>query len=211
MAAILRKLPRPTLKRRPLTPLRTFGHVSVQIRDKVVVHGGVADEKSSNRLASGVAICNPYTKSWEGRVGIGNAPPSQVRSAASASFNNHLFTFGGYDGRKYYNTVHKLTLAEDDAPQWIEVCPQNEEAAGSPMAKRGAGMIVFEENLAVFGGYGKLQGPTQPGSSFIGKESDVGWTNEFHIYDLNKGMYTHCRKCTLLSNRCGRSNTPTGW
>ena len=61
------------------------------------------------------------------------------------------------------------------------------------MAKDGAGMVAFSDNLAVFGGYGIPHGPTQPGSSFIGDTGYTdggGWTNELHVYNLKDGMYT---------------------
>ena len=47
-------------------------------------------------------------------------------------------------------------------------------------------MVAFGSYLGVFGGYGKPQGPTQPGS-FINSIFSEGWTNEFHIYHLKEG------------------------
>ena len=107
-------------------------------------------------------------------------------SAASASVDDDLFTFGGCDDSRLYNTLHILK----GTSQWIELCPQN-KSPESPIAKNGAGMVAFSDNLAVVGGYGIPHGPTQPGSSFI-KNTDStdssGWTNEFHIYNLKDGM-----------------------
>lgn len=65
------------------------------------------------------------------------------------------------------------------------------------MAKEGAGMVAFDDNLAIFGGYGKPHGLTQPGSLNFIKDlrhtSGVGWTNEFHKYSLKDSMYTHTK------------------
>ena len=57
------------------------------------------------------------------------------------------------------------------------------------MPKSICGMIAFGNSLGVFGGYGVPRGSTQP-QSFI-KNTDytsgIGWTNEFHIYNLSEG------------------------
>ena len=57
------------------------------------------------------------------------------------------------------------------------------------MSKSICGMIAFGNSLGVFGGYGVPRGSTEP-QSFI-KNTDytsgIGWTNEFHIYNLSEG------------------------
>ena len=133
-----------------------------------------------------------YTEVWQQKAVTGEAPAPGVYSAASASVDDDLFTFGGVDGRRYYNSLHRLK----HATQWFELCPQNGRAE-SPMAKSGAGMVAFGNNLAVVGGYGKPHGPTQPGSSFIrntGRTDGVGWTNEFHVYIQSQGWHVHMFK-----------------
>ena len=99
-------------------------------------------------------------------------------------------SFGGFDGRgpdgsEFYNALHKLK----GGSQWIEVCRHNRKA-GFPMAKYGAMMVAYGDNLAVFGGYGIPHRPIQPGSSFESFVDGEGWTNEFHIYNVKEGKYT---------------------
>ena len=128
------------------------------------------------------------TEVWQQKAVTGEAPAPGVYSAASASVDDDLFTFGGVDGSRCYNSLHRLK----HATQWFELCPQSGRAE-SPMAKSGAGMVAFGNNLAVVGGYGIPHGPSQPGLSFIrntGRTDGVGWTNEFHVYNLKDGMYT---------------------
>ena len=164
-------------------------HTACQRGNKTVVHGGRTRDFSENtkrRLARVVEVYNSYTEVWQQKEVTGEAPVPGVYGAASASVGDDLFTFGGFDGRRPNNTLHFLK----NATQWVELCPQNDRAE-SPMAKSGAGIVAFGNNLAVFGGYGIPHGPTRPGSSFIKHAGgDRGWTNEFHIYNLEDGTYT---------------------
>ena len=169
-------------------PMPRACHTACQTGSKTLVHGGLTrdfSEKTKRRLACVVELFDSYTESWQQEAVTGEAPAPGVYGAAGASVDDDLFTFGGWDGSRDYNALHLLK----HATQWIQLCPQNDRAE-SPMAKTGAGMVAFDNNLAVFGGYGVPDGPTQPGSSFIKVAGDRGWTNEFHIYNLEDGMYT---------------------
>ena len=65
-------------------------------------------------------------------------------------------------------------------------------------------MIAFDRKLLLFGGYGILSGPTQPGVKFIKNSNSLsgrGWTNELHLFDLKEGEgVLHCDMTILLSN-----------
>ena len=186
-------------------PLPRFHHISGRVRSKVVVQGGVTkdfSEKSKQHLSSVVEIFDPYSESWEQRQVEGNSPSPATCRAASASLHDDLFSFGGYDSRDYFNTVHRL---DTKTWCWSQVSPQN--ADGAPMLKGGCGMIAFKNSLLVFGGYGRPRQPTER-QSFIKSTSYTdgrGWTNEFHIYNLSEGNMqlfpphiTHCTIPTLL-------------
>ena len=51
-------------------------------------------------------------------------------------------------------------------------------------------LVSYEDKLILFGGYSSPSGPTQPGAQFI-KDSRYtdgdGWTNELHVFDVQKG------------------------
>ena len=168
-------------------PLPRFGHISGRVGSKVVVQGGRTkdfSEKSKQHLSSVVEIFDPYSESWEQTQVEGNAPLPGTYAAASASLHDDLFSFGGYDGIDFFNTVHRL---DTKTWCWSQVSPQN--ADGAPMPKYGCGMIAFRNSLVVFGGYGRPRGPTEP-QSFIKDTRHTdggGWTNEFHIYNLSEG------------------------
>jgi len=171
-------------------PMPRAWHTACQTGSKTLVHGGRTRDFSENtrrRFVRVVETFDSYTEEWQQKAVTGEAPAPGVHGAASASVGDDLFTFGGWDGSRWFNPLHVLKRAT----QWIELCPQNDRAE-SPMAKFGAGMVAFGNNLAVFGGHSTPHGPTQPGSSFI-KRADDGWTNEFHIYNLEDGTHT-CTK-----------------
>ena len=168
-------------------------HTAWQTGSKTLVHGGCTRDSWKNAkrhlpMASVLEMFDAHTEVWQQKEVTGESLAPAVYAAASASVDDDLFTFGGWDGSRDYNALHLLK----HATQWIELCPQNDRAE-SPMAKTGAGMVAFGNNLAVFGGHGIPHGPTQPGSSFISNTDYTdgkGWTNEFHIYNLKDGMHT---------------------
>ena len=196
------------LSRRGYEPIPRLLHTSSRIGSKVLVHSGVTKDnsaKNKQRLASLVDVFDSYTKLWQQKKVTGETPVPGICSVASASINDDLFTFGGHDGSTYFNSLHKLK----DVSQWFELCPQN-ESEDSPMAKIGAGMVAFGDDLAVIGGYGTPHGPTQPGSSFIRDtrhEDGRGWTNEIHTYNLKNGVFIHVQDLFPLHNRCHFANS----
>ena len=165
-------------------PLPRFDHISSRVGSKVVVQGGLTKEKSRRHLSSVVEIFNPYSESWEQRPVTGHAPSPGTFLAASATLHDDLFSFGGVDLSRRFNTLRRL---DTEKLCWSQVSPQNAE--GAPMPKYGCGMIAFGYGLGVFGGYGVPRGPTEP-QSFIKNTASTdgsGWTNEFHIYNLSEG------------------------
>ena len=138
-------------------PLPRYNHISGCVGSKLVVQGGRTkdfSEKSKQQLISVVEILDPYYELWEQRQVQGVAPSPGTYGAASASLNDDLFSFGGWDDRQYFNTLHRL---DSKTWRWSQVSPQN--ADGAPMPKAGCGMIAFRNSLVVFGGHGIPQGP----------------------------------------------------
>ena len=169
-------------------PMSRIWHASWQTGNKTLLYSGVTKDysnKTKKRLASVVEVFDSYTESWQQKVVTGETPAPGLCSAATALIDNDLFTFGGWDGSRWYNSLHRLSHSS----KWFAICPQ-ENRAESPMAKQGSGMVAFGDNLALFGGYGIPHGPAQPGSSFqcTGLTDSAGWTNEFHMFNLTDGM-----------------------
>ena len=179
-------------------PRPRFDHVSQSVGSKVLVQGGRTNdfsEKSRQHLTSVVETFDPYSELWEQKQVEGVTPSPGTYAVASASLHDDLFTFGGWDGRNRFNTLHKL---DSKTWRWSRLSPQNAE--GAPMPKWGCGMISFGDILGVFGGYGIPREPTEP-QSFIrdARFADgSGWTNEFNIYNLKEGLFI----LTLFLNFC---------
>ena len=190
-------------------PLPRFFHNSTRVGSKVVVQGGLTkdfSEKSRQHLSSVVKIFDPYSESWEQRPVTGDAPAPGTYGAASASLHDDLFSFGGYDGSQFLNTLRRL---DTEKLCWSQVSPQN--ADGAPMPKAGCGMIALGSGLGVLGGYGVPRGLTEPQSFFqyTASTDGSGWTNEFHIYNLSEGnlsrdfshyICAHNKQCMHCSN-----------
>ena len=181
MAAFLSRLSGSAAK---YEPLPRFSHVSQSVGGKVVVQGGRTKDFKKH-LTSVVETLDPYSELWEQRQVEGDAPSPGTYIAASAVVNDDLYTFGGYDGRNYFNTLHKL---DTKTWHWCQLSPQNAE--GAPMPKSPGGMISIKDSLVVFGGYGRPRGPAEPGSFMKNTRSTDGrgWTNELHIYHLKEGV-----------------------
>ena len=168
-------------------PLPRVCHISSRVGSKVVVQGGRTkdfSEKSRQHLSSVVEIFDLYSESWEQRPVTGDAPSPGTYESASASLHDDLFSFGGFDGSQYFNTLRRL---DTEKLCWSQVSPQN--ADGAPMPKYGCGIIALGSGLGVLGGYGVPRGLTEPQSfiQYTASTDGSGWTNEFHIYNLSQG------------------------
>ena len=93
---------------------------------------------SREHLASVVEILDLYSELWEQRRVEGDAPSPGTYGAASASVNDDLFAFGGFDGRNFFSTLHRL---DTKTWCWCRLSPMN--ADGAPMPKIGSGMMRF--------------------------------------------------------------------
>ena len=184
MAAIYSQL---TASSTNYEPLSRFYHVSGRSSCKVLVQGGITkdfSEGSREFLSSVVETYDPYSELWEQRYVKGNPPSPGTYWSASSSLRDELFSFGGWDRRHYFNSLHCL---DTKTWCWSEVSPQN--ADGAPMPKWGCGMIALRNSLVVFGGYGIPQQPTESQSFIINSKfpDGRGWSNKIHIYNISEG------------------------
>lgn len=171
-------------------------HNSGLVDGKVVVCSGETqgDSVQSKNVASTVEVFYPYSEQWTAKQCAGELPALGLRRAASAVVNDHLYSYGGKDGEgKFVDFLYQLNVK---TYKWTRLPAKGE----SPMPKASAEMVACGNDLAVFGGHGIPHGPAQRGSSFIKspfRNDGAGWTNEFHIYHLNRGMYTCTRICNM--------------
>ena len=160
-------------------PLPRLYHVAERVGSKLLVQGGRTQdfsETSKQRLASEVETFDLYSELWERKRVEGDAPSPGTILAASASLHDDLFTFGGLNGRKYSNALHRF---DSKTWRWCQLSPQN--AAGAPIPKAGCGMVAFPNSLAMFGGQAYT------------------WTDEFHLHNLRNGEIYNVYWC---KNEC---------
>ena len=139
------------------------------------------------RNSTSIGIYWVKTEKWT-RSPTTETPPPGLWRGGCVSLDNYLYCFGGYDGSSRFNDLHKLDI-ETFPFKWSKV-PQENDALGMPIRKHSCGLVaVDEKTLGCFGGYG-IRGFVQPGSTFtdtLDSSDSLGWTNEFHLFDVEKG------------------------
>lgn len=162
------------------------GHYASSIGDNVFLFFGHTEHIRDEwrELSYQVEIYDPYSETWVQRQTTGTPPPG-LYSGASTSRNNQFYIYGGY-GVSRFNGA--LSLFDATTMKWKLLTSDTE-----PMKKSRAGMVLIGQNkLVLFGGYGIPVTPTQPGAASFVKNSSFsdgrGWSNELHMYNINNGM-----------------------
>jgi len=168
-------------------PSPRFGHGAALVRERCYLRGGCVPESGRRKLASTVEVFDPYLETWEEHPTTG-VPPPGLHNGACTSLLDSLYWFGGWDGRFYCNSLHRL---DTTTLKWRELQPLNQ--VDGPMRKGGCGMVsIFQDKLAMFGGHGIPTSATQPGAMFT-KDTRYtdgrGWSNELHVFNITEGMW----------------------
>ncbi len=123
-----------------------------------------------------IAVYDPSTELWSLLPTTGPLPPGEY-DGCSVCVGRCLYTFGGDDRpSSYFDDMSKLDL---DTLQWTKV----QTSGSQPMKKSGCGLVrVNERTLCCFGGRG------------------IGWTNEFHLFDIQNGNFSHLLYVAYTTN-----------
>ena len=163
-------------------PSPRFYHSSVQVQENAYIWGG----RTQDSCRSGVInIFDSYVEMWKKRSTTGVPPPGQY-SGSFTVVGSNLYYFGGHDGRKLFSSVHELQLSN---LEWNEIVQSN--TAEGPLPKWGGGVVAYQQQLAVIGGYGSAPtGPLQAGAEFIKSINypERGWNNQFHLFSIKEGV-----------------------
>ena len=167
-----------------MEPSPRRGHCSALVEEKFYVWGGRTKKflERKSELASSVHGFNQFLELWAENESSG-VPPLGLYTGACASAGHHVYVYGGYDGSHDQGSLHQL-----DTRSWT----WEQLSSAGPMRKVGCGMVAHDSKLVLFGGYGYPSGPTQTGAEFVKDSkytSGVRWTNELHLFDLNKGAF----------------------
>jgi len=154
-------------------------HSSVQVQDNAYFWGGLTQDSSKSEV---INIFDSHTEMWKGQSTTGVPPPGQYNGCLTVVGSN-LYYFGGHDRRKYFSSVHELQLSN---LEWNEI-----NTAEGPLPKCGCGMVAYQHQLALIGGYGSAPtGALQPDAEFIKNihYPGKGWTNELHLLTIKEGV-----------------------
>ena len=149
------------------------------------MRGGRTKDFNVDDLRSYVHSYDPLLEAWGSARATGELPPG-LYYGSSAVAREELFYYGGHDGSRRYSVLSRFTPATHT---WSRL---SKGSLDGPFAKAGCGMVSCGEGkLCVFAGHGTPKGPVQPGSTLIKQTNftdGTGWTNELHLYDINRGM-----------------------
>ena len=163
-------------------PSPRLWHSSVQIEENAYLWGGLTKDSSRSEVINSF---DSYTEMWKERSTTGVPPLGQYGGSFTVVGSN-LYYFGGLNGRKFFSSVHELQLSN---LEWNKIMQFN--TADGPLPKVGCGMVAYQQQLAVIGGYGSAPiGSLQSGAEFI-KDIDYpgkGWNNEFHLFSIREGV-----------------------
>jgi len=163
-------------------PSPRFYHSSVQVEDNAYLWGGLTQDSSRSEV---INIFDCYSESWKERSTTGIPPPG-LQDGCFTLLCDDLYYFGGDDGKRAHNSLHKL---QTRTLEWQGIKQAN--PAGGPLPKWGCGMVAYQQQLALIGGFCHTPiGPLQSGAEFI-KSSRItgrGWTNEFHLFSITEGV-----------------------
>ena len=168
-------------------PSARFLHSAFSIDGRVYVRGGRTDDFESGKLklANSIEQFDPFLEVWRQLNTVGTPHPELV-DAACVSLGENVYMYGGHNQRRYEGALSCLNVK---SLTWSLLCPG--EVAGGPMRKIACGIVMFHgDKLAVIGGIGFPNGPAQAGSEYIKNTSfndGVGWTNEFHVFNIGQG------------------------
>ena len=143
-----------------------------------------------------IGVYDVQTEQWTLTPTTGPSPPG-LWNGRCAIIVNHFYCFGGYKGSSWFNDLFKLNLKTF---QWNKV-HHKKDSSEQPICKDGCGLIAINERtLVCFGGYGSEPTHVQPGSTFTKNIRSDGWTNEFHLFDIQEGIITN--RHSVLSCVC---------
>ena len=170
-------------------PVPRFSHCAATVGRRCYLWGGFVQdfsESGGRKFSSTIEVFDPYLEIWEKHNTTGMPPPGLCDGVCTALLES-LYCFGGQDGEDDHNSLHRL---DTTTLKWRELRPLNQSEG--PMRKVWCGMVsFFQDQLAIFGGYGIPTGPIQPGATFIKDNftSGRGCSNELHVFDITRSMW----------------------
>ena len=149
-------------------PLPRAWHAAVAIGSKLYVWGG--DTRSRKTKSTALEIFDVTSVEWEQpQVLHGCDMPDGLWGMAVTNDGETAYCCGGRTGYHpnytYYNTVFEITPSQDMCKELQPTSPSDT----APRGTSGSRVVRFQDKLILYGGY-----------------TGQRWTNELHVFDLNK-------------------------
>jgi len=139
-----------------------------------------------------VFIYHHARETWLRQLTEGHHPPAELSNGGCTITGQHLYLYGGWDGRSYRNGLYELSM---NNWIWKKI---SEGGAGGPGRKCGCRMVSYQNHLLVVGGYCK----DLPISKQAGSTYENGITNEVHSYNLCTGKRNYQWLSWLVKQSC---------
>ena len=163
-----------------------YGAFSFTFNGSFYIIGGSRDDVEGDSPT--MLECFSLQHGWQVFELKGERAPRGWCGIQGAIVDQFLYIFGGwcgdsFDASRRNNIIRCINLETHE----LRTVPPVDRAC-LPMLKDKYGCIEHEKVLYVFGGYGYRSDPPSEGSAFHPNRSymsELGWTNEFHSFDLN--------------------------
>ena len=140
--------------------------------DLVYLWGGKEDTEPET-----VFLFRRDTKTWARQRTRGPHPPAGLSNDGCCISGQHLYIYGGGDGKSRYGTLYELNT---NSWTWRKL---SDGGARGPGKKIRCRMIPYQDQLLVVGGsYDETPRSRQARASY-----EDGYTNEIHFFNLTTG------------------------
>ena len=155
-------------------PSPRWAPYAAAVGDQVILQGGRTVNFDKNELLSRIHTLDVYEESWRERTVKGPAPPGLYEGACTSTPSGHtLHAYGGWNGslQSFQGSLHQLDI---NSLNWTQLTTPD-SSISRPMNKTGCGMVAYNDQLILFGGW----------------TDGYRYTNMVHVYDFQKGEAVH--------------------
>ena len=143
----------------------------------VYLWGGLGDAEPE-----AVFLFHRHTDTWARQRTRGPHPPTGLCNGGCCISCQHLYIYGGWDGKSRYGTLYELNT---NSRTWRKL---SDGDAGGTGKKLGCRIVPYQDQfLVVEGRYGKIPSSRQAGSIY-----EDGKTNGVHCFNVTIGEWKLC-------------------
>jgi len=172
-------------------------HTATAVGNTMLIFGGRCDEGgdhfTNNEVYDNMVMAFDTTSAtWSCPVQPSPTSPVGRRSHSAFLYENSLYIFGGFNGKKvqHFNDLHRLNLS---SMEWSPVrCPGR-----PPVPRRRSAVVMVGSRCFIFGG-------TSPKVNYEPKDTNDPYTDlnlvdrsDLHVLDLNPSLKTIAAQAVL--------------